>query len=108
MTRPRPRFSVSWVMLLGGAVASLLTGSRPAFAQSSGSSAPQPAAGSFQLPPVIVTAQKEPADARLLPLSVSTATSTTIRNTGATVVSDLAPYVPNVYFSDFTARKVSN
>jgi iron complex outermembrane receptor protein len=74
----------------------------------SGSSAQQAPAGSFRLPPIIVTAQKEPADARGLPISVSTATTTTIRNTGATVLSDLAAYVPNTYFSDFTARKVSN
>lgn len=87
---------------------SFATGSVVLVAQSGSSSAPQTPAASFQLPPVIVTAQKEPAAATSLPLSVSTATSTTIRDTGASVLSDLAAYVPNTYFSEFTARKVSN
>ena len=108
MNRPRFRFSVSWVAPLAGVWVSLLAGSGSALAQSSGSSAQQTPAASFQLPAVIVTAQKEPADARVLPISVTTVTSTTIRNIGATVVSEIAPYVPNTYFSDFTARKVSN
>jgi iron complex outermembrane receptor protein len=85
----------------------VVAGAVPLAAQSN-SPAPQAPAGSFQLPPVIVTAQKEPTDARALPVSVSTATATTIRNIGASVVSEIAPYIPNTYFSDFTARKVSN
>lgn len=79
----------------------------------SASAQPAPApqavpAGSFQLPPVLVTAQKEPADPKSLPVSVTTVTATELRDRGATTVSDAAARVPNVYFAEFTARKLSN
>jgi iron complex outermembrane receptor protein len=60
----------------------------------------------FQLPPLIVTAQKEAADAQGLPVSLTPFSEQTIRNSGATIVSDL--FAPNVYFTEFTARKLSN
>ena len=65
-------------------------------------------AGPFQLPPVIVTAQKEPADPQTLPVSVTTVSRDTIANAGLTVVREAAMYAPNTQFSDFTARKLSN
>lgn len=61
---------------------------------------------SFQLPPVIVTAQKEAADPQGLPVSLTPFSERTIRDSGATTVSDL--FAPNVYFTEFTARKLSN
>jgi iron complex outermembrane receptor protein len=66
----------------------------------------QAPAAAFQLPPLIVTAQKESAPAQELPVSLSTFTDQTVRNSGATVVSDL--FAPNVYFTEFSARKLSN
>jgi iron complex outermembrane receptor protein len=66
----------------------------------------QAPAASFQLPPLIVTAQKEAAEAQDLPVSLTTFTDQSLRNTGATIVSDL--FAPNVYFTEFTARKLSN
>ena len=60
------------------------------------------------LPPVIVTAQKEPADAQTLPVSVTAVSRDTLLNAGITVLREAAIYAPNVYFSDFTARKLSN
>jgi len=60
----------------------------------------------FQLPPVIVTAQKEPAGAQDLPVSLTTFTEQTVRNSAARIVSDLI--APNVSFTEFTARKLSN
>ena len=68
----------------------------------------QAPAGTFQLPPVVVTAQKEPANATSLPVSVSTVTAKGLRDSGATTVSDAASGVPNVFFTEFTARKLSN
>ena len=60
------------------------------------------------LPPVVVTAQKEPADAQTLPVSVTAVSRDTLVNAGVTVLREAAIYAPNVYFSDFTARKLSN
>jgi iron complex outermembrane receptor protein len=60
------------------------------------------------LPPVLVTAQKEPADPQTLPVSVTAVSRDTLINAGVTVLREAAIYAPNVYFSDFTARKLSN
>jgi iron complex outermembrane recepter protein len=65
----------------------------------------QPAA-TFQLPPVIVTAQKEAAEAQDLPVSLSAITQPTLRDAGIQIVSDVT--APNVYFTEFSARKLSN
>jgi iron complex outermembrane recepter protein len=59
------------------------------------------------VPPVTVTAQKEPADAQRLPLSVTTVLSDALA-AGTLGVGDLGIYAPNTYFTDFTARKLSN
>ena len=64
--------------------------------------------GPFQLPPVTVTAQKEPADAQTLPISVTAVSSEGLADAGVGRVRDAAVYSPNTYFSDFTARKLSN
>ena len=66
----------------------------------------QAPAATFQLPPVIVTAQKEAAQAQELPVSLSAFSQQTLRESGTTVVSDL--FAPNIYFTEFTARKLSN
>src|SRR5688572_21922833 len=66
----------------------------------------QDPAATFQLPPLIVTAQKEAAEAQDLPVSLTAFTERTLRDSGADIVSDL--FAPNVYFTEFTARKLSN
>jgi iron complex outermembrane receptor protein len=60
------------------------------------------------LPPVTVTAQKEPADPQRLPVSVTTVPLESLWNGGMTSLGDASIYAPNIYFSDFTARKLSN
>jgi iron complex outermembrane receptor protein len=60
------------------------------------------------LPAVTVTAQKEPADIRTLPLSVTAVSQEMIDAAGVRVVSDAAIFAPNVSFTEFTARKLSN
>jgi len=66
----------------------------------------QAPAASFQLPPLVVTAQKEAAEAQDLPVSLTGFNQQTLRDSGTTVVGDL--FAPNVYFTEFTARKLSN
>jgi iron complex outermembrane receptor protein len=78
----------------------------PVLAQTAGQ--PPAAAGSFQLPPVIVTAQKEAADLKNVPVSVTAVPGGVVRESGATIVSDVAILSPNTFFSEFSARKLSN
>jgi iron complex outermembrane receptor protein len=78
-----------------------------AWAQSGSSQGNQPAA-TFQLPPLVVTAQKEPADPQALPLSLTTVAKPALQNAGITIVSEAGAYAPNASFTEFTARKLSN
>jgi iron complex outermembrane receptor protein len=58
------------------------------------------------LPPVTVTAQKEPAEIQKVPVSVTVVPVDWLQM-GSTV-SDAGIYSPNTYFSEFTARKLTN
>jgi len=60
------------------------------------------------LPPVVVTAQKEPADAQRLPVSVSAVNRQTIDTAGFSLISEAAVFSPNTLFAELSARKVSN
>ena len=60
------------------------------------------------LPPVTVTAQKEPADPQQLPVSITIVPLDALWNGGMTTIGDASIYSPNTYFTDFTARKLSN
>jgi iron complex outermembrane receptor protein len=60
------------------------------------------------LPPVIVTAQKEPTDVRDVPGSVTAVTRETLTAANVRIVSDAALFSPNTFFTEFTARKASN
>ena len=60
------------------------------------------------LPTVTVTAQKEPADPQNLPISVSPVPFDPLWNGGMTTIGDASIYAPNTYFTDFSARKLSN
>jgi iron complex outermembrane recepter protein len=73
-----------------------------------GAQSPQQPVPSTTLPPVIVTAQKEPADQQILPISVSAVDRDTLGMVGANLVSDAALFSPNTLFAELTARKVSN
>jgi iron complex outermembrane receptor protein len=68
----------------------------------------RPPVGPVQLPTVTVTAQKEPADPRTLPVSVTAVSQETLSGGGVRTVREASIYAPNTYFSDFTARKLSN
>jgi len=60
------------------------------------------------LPTVTVNAQKEPTDIQKLPVSVTAVSEDTIEQAGLRTVSDAAIYAPNAFFTEFTARKLSN
>jgi iron complex outermembrane receptor protein len=91
-------------------VFALLVGSLLVFAPAHAdaqTAAPAPA-GPVTMPPVTVTAQKEPADAQTLPVSVTAVAEDTIDRGGISIVSEAAIYAPNTFFSELTARKISN
>jgi outer membrane receptor protein involved in Fe transport len=81
-----------------GLLASLLVASR--------ASAQAPLTTS--LPPITVTAQKEPQDPGTLPVSVTAVSSDTILSDALTSVSQAGWFSPNTFFNEFTARKLSN
>src|SRR6185436_12076467 len=60
------------------------------------------------LPPVEVTAQKEPEDPQSLPLSVTVMLREWLTEDDARTVSDAGWFSPNTFFSEFSARKLSN
>ena len=87
----------------------LLINSVPAFGQTAQPpQAPSDPLLRVGLPPVTVTAQKEPEDAFKLPLSVTAVTKEMIDSMGVRIVSDAAILSPNTYFTEFSARKLSN
>jgi iron complex outermembrane receptor protein len=97
--------------------AGLSAGVASAPAQSPTSNTPVPSEAPAQpgqkpdrvvLPDVTVVAQKEPANAQKLPISVTAITADMLARAGVTIISDAAIAAPNVIFTEFTARKLSN
>jgi iron complex outermembrane receptor protein len=62
----------------------------------------------LRLPVVNVTAQKELEDAQETPVSVTPVTRSTLDAAHVRSVSDAGDFAPNVFFSEFSARKLSN
>src|SRR5713226_2282667 len=60
------------------------------------------------LPPITVTAQKEPDDPQKLAVSVTAVSNDTLENAGIRSISEASGYAPNTFFNEFTARKLSN
>jgi iron complex outermembrane receptor protein len=63
---------------------------------------------SIVLPTVIVTAQKEAADVKEVPASITAVTAATLADSGVKSITEAAIFAPNTVFTEFTARKVSN
>jgi iron complex outermembrane receptor protein len=86
--------------------------STPAWAQTPVAAPPAAPQGQsvlhVTLPPVTVTAQKEPADAATLPVSITAITFDVATAGSPPSISQFAPASPNTHFTEFTARKVSN
>lgn len=85
----------------------LLTASAAARAQTPPPQAPV-TPPQVTVPTVTVTAQKEPADPQNLPVSLTALPLDSLWNGGQLTIGDLSIYAPNTYFSDFSARKLSN
>ncbi len=68
----------------------------------------QTGAPAIVLPTVLVTAEKESADIKDVPASVTAVPATTIRDAGLMNNPDAVIFAPNSLFTEFTARKVSN
>ena len=62
----------------------------------------------FELPTVVVTAEKQPEEATEVPVSVTTVQRDTIERADVRYVIDAARFAPNVFMHEFTARKLSN
>jgi len=58
-------------------------------------------------PPVVVTAEKEPADAQTVPASITAVPADTLSSWAISSISDATPFTPNTFFSEFQARKLS-
>ncbi|MGH9159126.1 MAG: TonB-dependent receptor [Vicinamibacteraceae bacterium] len=88
----------------------------PALAQSSETSQAQTTAASspddtslrFRMPTVTVTAQKQEEDKQKVPVSVTAVPRETIEHAGIHIVSEAALYAPNTFFTEWSARKLSN
>ena len=61
-----------------------------------------------KLPPVTVTAQKEAQPLQSAPVSVTPVTRSILEDSGARYVNDAAMFAPNVFMTEFSARKLSN
>ena len=60
------------------------------------------------MPTVTVTAQKVPEDKQKIPVSVTAVSQETIEDAGIHIVSEAAIYAPNTFFTEWSARKLSN
>src|SRR5262245_37861464 len=69
---------------------------------------PAPPPDPMRLPPITVNVYKERDDARTLPVSVTAVSDLELRDDGVGKVSDAGIFAPNTFFSEFTARKLSN
>ena len=76
-------------------------------AASSGSSQEDPEIR-IKVPTITVTAQKEPEDQQRVPVSVTGVPAETLESAGIRIVSEAAIFAPNTYFSEWSARKLSN
>ena len=75
---------------------------------SQGSASQDDPAIRFRMPTVTVTAQKEPEDKQRVPVSVTAVSKDTIDSAGIHIVSEAAIFAPNTFFTEWSARKLSN
>ena len=86
------------------------TAAQPNAAQTTQTPAPAPQEDPyrFRMPTVNVTAQKEPEDIQKIPVSVTAVSKDTIENADINIVSQAAIFAPNTFFTEWSARKLSN
>ena len=98
---PRALSVLALLLVLTPALAAAQTAGAPQ------ASSPQDAVR-FRLPALTVTAQKEAEDPHKLPVNVTAVPQDTIDNAAVHIISDAALFAPNTYFTEFSARKLSN
>jgi iron complex outermembrane receptor protein len=76
-------------------------------AQSPGDEPDDEAALRFRTPTITVTAQKTEEDRQEVPVSVTAVSGEAIERAGFRIVSDAVLHAPNVFYTEFTARKLS-
>ena len=110
----RPSTAASPVRLKAAATVALATllASGPVAAQTAapnqtGSAQGDPAIR-FRIPTITVTAQKQAEDKQEVPVSVTAVTKDTIDSAGIRIVSEAAIFAPNTFFTEASARKLSN
>lgn len=74
---------------------------------------PAPAAAQNQtpsviLPPVIVTAERQPEDVKDVPASITPVTADTLKQSGVLSVTEAGIFAPNTVFTELSARKSSS
>lgn len=94
------RFTSAFLVSIGFCVVATTARAQSTAAQGATQGSP------IALPTVTVTAQKEPANIQRVPVSVTVVPADWLQ-LGASV-SDAGIYSPNTYFSEFTARKLTN
>jgi iron complex outermembrane recepter protein len=62
----------------------------------------------FRVPTITVTAQKEAEDQQKVPVSVTGVPAETLESAGIRIVSEAAILAPNTFFTEWSARKLSN
>ena len=62
----------------------------------------------IRVPTITVTAQKEPEDQQKVPVSVTAVPAETLESAGIRIVSEAAIFAPNTFFTEWSARKLSN
>jgi iron complex outermembrane receptor protein len=62
----------------------------------------------IRLPVIVVRPQREEEPAQEAPVSVTAVSADTLRQAGIQSVSEAAQFAPNAFFTEFTARKLSN
>lgn len=68
----------------------------------------QPTNATTRLPEVTVVAEKEPAPAQSVPVSVTPVTRETLKDADVHTVKDASVYAPNVFVNEFSTRSLSN
>jgi iron complex outermembrane receptor protein len=107
-------------VILGAATLSIVLAPAVSSAQSAQSTPPAPAGQTtqpatpqedpvrFRMPTVNVTAQKEPEDIQKIPVSVTAVSKSLIEGADIHIVSQAAIFAPNTFFTEWSARKLSN
>jgi len=110
----RPSDRVLWPLRSILALASLVFVLVPtiAHAQASGAApsgaSPEDPQIRIKVPTITVTAQKDPEDQQQVPVSVTGVPAETLESAGIRIVSEAAIFAPNTYFTEGSARKLSN